>query len=177
MRDTQYELDREDRIRSVNAGWSAFARENEAEHLIDAVLGTSIWDWVVGVEVRHLYRLLFSRLRDTHGTTRFPFRCDSPGLRRFMELEIVALPDGGLRFSARLKRVERRVPVRVVDAHVARSEELVAICSWCRRVRADGELWLELEDAASGLRLLEDSPPAITHTICTDCEARFGDLG
>jgi len=176
MGDTRYELDREDRIRSVNEDWHAFARENEAEHLMDAVLGTSIWDWLAGMEVRHLYSLLFSRVRSARRTARLPFRCDSPDLRRFMELEIVALPDGGLRCIARLERAEPRPPVRLLDSRVARSKDALAICSWCKRVRVDPDLWLEIEDATSRLRLLEDPPPAITHGICSDCEARFDDF-
>lgn len=176
MREAQYELDREDRIRSINTAWSAFARENDAEDLIDAILGTSIWDWIAGVEVRHLYSLLFSRVRKTHGPMRIPFRCDSPSVRRFMELEIVALGDGGLRCSAQLKRAESRLPVRLLESRIARSEELLAICSWCKRVRADRGQWLEIEDAASRLDLLEDPPPALTHTICPDCEDHFDDL-
>jgi hypothetical protein len=158
MREAQYELDREDRIRSINTAWSAFARENDAEDLIDAILGTSIWDWIAGVEVRHLYSLLFSRVRKTHGPMRIPFRCDSPSVRRFMELEMW-----------------HSAMVDCAAVHSS-SAELLAICSWCKRVRADRGQWLEIEDAASRLDLLEDPPPALTHTICPDCEDHFDDL-
>jgi hypothetical protein len=173
MRDSQYELDCEDQIRSVNASWCAFARENGAEHLIEEVVGTSIWAWVAGAEARHVYQLLFSRIRKARASTRVPFRCDSPDFRRFMELTISALPDDGLLCTAELKRAERRLPVPLLDCRISHSEALVAMCSWCKRVRADPGSWLEIEEAVSALRLLEDAPPGITHTMCPDCEALF----
>jgi hypothetical protein len=90
-----------------------------------------------------------------------------------MEMEISALPDDGLLFTAELRRVEQRIPVLLLDPHVSRSETLVGMCSWCKRVRADRELWLEIEEAISTLRLFEDPPPGITHTMCPDCEVLF----
>jgi len=177
----EYELDREDRISWVNEAWSEFARDNEAQHLVDSVIGTPIWRWVAGEEVRQLYQLLFSRVRNAGGTTRLPFRCDSPDLRRFMELDISSLPGDGLRCSAQLERVEPRRPLWFLDPGAPRSEELqwseevLGICSCCKRVRVDEELWLEPEEAASALRLLEDPPVAISHTICVDCAALFAE--
>jgi hypothetical protein len=173
----QYELDGEDRIRSVNEPWCAFARANEAEHLIDAVVGTSIWDWIEGMEVRHLYQLLFSRVRRHRPIPRLPFRCDSPGVRRFMELDLSVLPDDGLLCKAQLKRTERRPPVSLLDSSTGRSQALVIVCSWCKRVRVNRGLWLEVEQAVSALGLLESEPPGITHTICTDCESQFDEAG
>lgn len=175
MGNSQYELDHEDRIRSVSALWSAFARENEAEHLVRGVVGTPIWDWIAGPEVQHLYRLLFSRIREVRGSATIPFRCDSPSIRRFMELEVFALPDDGLLCTAELKRAERRTPVPLLDPHVPRSETFLRICSWCKRVPTGDGLWLEIEQAIAALRLVEDVPPAISHTICDRCEALFDD--
>jgi hypothetical protein len=173
MFSVKYEIDCEDQIRSVSASWCAFARENGAEHLIDEVVGTSIWAWIAGIEARHLYDLLFERIRKSGASARIPFRCDSPELRRFMELEISALPEDGLLFTAELKRVEQRPPVHLLDSHISRSESLVAMCSWCKRVRTGEGLWLEVEEAISALRLLENTPPAVTHSICRDCEAHI----
>ncbi len=175
MRHSQYELDHEDRILAVNEPWSAFARENDAEHLVRGVIGTTVWDWVAGPEVRHLYRLLFSRVREVQGSTTVPFRCDSPSVRRFMELEVCALPDDGLLCTAMLKRAEQRDPVPLLNPHVPRSETLLRVCSWCKRVPTDDGDWLEIEQAITALHLVEEVPPAISHTICDRCEALFGD--
>lgn len=177
MRKLVYELDRDDRIQRVDASWAAFARENGAPQLAAGVVGSSIWDWITGPEVEHLYRLLLARIRGARGSARIPFRCDSPETRRFMELEIAALPDGGLRFRSWLTRAEPRAPVALLDPRADRSERFVGICSWCKRVRARPEVWLEIEHAASSLRLLEGQPPQITHTICGDCQALFRDSG
>jgi hypothetical protein len=92
-----------------------------------------------------------------------------------MELEISALPEQGLLCTAELKRAERRHPVTLLDPHVPRSETLLRVCSWCKRVPTDDGLWLEIEQAISVLSLVEEVPPAISHTICDRCEALFDD--
>lgn len=175
MRDSRYELDSEDRIRSVGGAWTSFARANGAEHLEHGILGTPIWDWIAGMDVRHLYRLLFTRVRGTHASVRLPFRCDSPDVRRFMELEVTSLPDDGLLCNARLERSERRPQVSLLEPRAVRSEDLLAICSWCKRVRVSHVCWLEIEDALCALQLLQGAPPAITHTVCPGCAARLDD--
>jgi hypothetical protein len=176
MSDTEYMLDADDHIRSVGGAWRAFAHENGAPELVGAVLGTSIWRWIEGPEVRHLYEILFSSVRGTGGHVRFPLRCDSPRLRRFMELELAALSDGGLRFRAVLHRVEPREPVGLPAGRDDGPGPRLVICSWCNHVRVDVGRWLEIEDALRALRLLEAPPHAITHTICPGCEARFDRL-
>lgn len=169
MGDSRYELDRDDRIVVVNGGWREFARANGAAHLAHAVVGTAVWEWMAGVEVEHLYRLLFARVRKTGRSVTIPFRCDSPDARRFMELEICALPAGGLRCSARIERLEPRRSIPFLDSGVSRSDALVAICSWCKRVREGEDRWLEIEDASSRLGLLLPPFPGITHSICPQC--------
>lgn len=177
MGDTEYELDADDRIRSVGGAWQAFAHENDAPDLADAVLGTSIWRWIEGPEVRHLYEILFSGVRETGSRVRFPFRCDSPRLRRFMELDVAPVSHGGLRLRAVLTRVEPRKPVGLPAARSDGPGAHLAICSWCNHVRVGADRWLEIEEALRALRLLEKPPHAITHTICPACESRFDRLG
>jgi len=158
----------------VSSAWEAFARANDAPDLSPArVVGSSLWDWVSGAEVQHVYRALFTRLRTQPRTLRVPFRCDSPALRRFMELALSAMPDGGVRCEARLLRAEQRTPVPLLEAGLERGEAFLAMCSWCKRARSDGA-WLELEQAIAAFDLLDDAPPWLTHTICDACEARVG---
>jgi hypothetical protein len=46
---------------------------------------------------------------------------------------------------------------------------VIEMCGWCDRFRV-GEDWVEVEEAAARLKLLQRSnPPAISHGICPDC--------
>lgn len=154
--------------------WEDFARANDAPELApERVVDSSLWDWVSGAEVQHVYRGLLARLRAEPRTLRVPFRCDRPALRRFMELALSAVPDGGVRCDARLLRAEPRAPVPLLEAGLERGETFLGMCSWCKRVRSGGG-WLELEEAVTAFDLLGDAPPWFTHTICDACEAPVG---
>jgi hypothetical protein len=45
------------------------------------------------------------------------------------------------------------------------SGSLVCVCAWCKRVRNDNGLWVELGVPAAGVR--------VTHGICPDCHRGF----
>ena len=84
-KDCCYRIDALDRITFVDAEWLRFARENEAEQLVETgVVGRSVWDFVSGFEVRSLYENLFASVRSRGEPARVPFRCDSPALARWM---------------------------------------------------------------------------------------------
>ena len=169
--DVEYELDADDRIRRVNEAWREFARENDASFLADEALGAPIWSWIAGQEVRHLFRAVFKRVRTEGGSVAFPFRCDSPARRRFMEFHISALEEGAVLCRARLLKVEDREPMTLQIAQGV--GPLLAMCSWCKKVRTPDARWLELEEGVLHLRLFESPPSGITHTICDACELHF----
>lgn len=167
-----YEIDAEDRLRHVGGSFGSFATANGAPELERAQLvGRSIWDWIAGDDVRHAYRLLFQRVRERQARVRLPFRCDSPELRRFMELYVAPGANRSLLFTAHLLRTEVRPRVTLLDATVPRSETLVALCSWCKRARGPGDHWLEIEEVIPALEIFDRVPPSFSHTICPDCEA------
>ena len=172
MTTVTYEIDSEDRLRHVGEVWSSFALANDASHLAhDATIGTRIWDSIAGSDVRHVYSLVFQRVRSTNTSAVFPFRCDSPKIRRFMELAVSPLPGSALVFEARLLRAEERPSVDLLDPSSPRSDELVTVCSWCKRARTPEDRWCEIGEAIPALGLFDRRPPSITHTICPDCEA------
>ncbi|HVP29335.1 MAG TPA: hypothetical protein VMW35_09270 [Myxococcota bacterium] len=170
-----YLVDARDRIRSVGPGWVGFAKANSAPELTpEAVVGRSLWDFVAGLEVRHLYRILLEKVRSLRRRVAVPFRCDAPDLRRFVEL--VMLPSDGrdVEFRVRILRQEPRAFVRLLDASAPRSDELLRICSWCKRVLLPGEEPMEVEDAVARLDLFDRRElPGLTHTICPACERQL----
>ena len=88
-------LDADDKIVRVNDAWLAFAAENTAPQLTaSVVLDQSIWRFIQGQETSYLYQQIFRRVRAGQSPVTFPFRCDSPDCRRFMEMELSLLPGG-----------------------------------------------------------------------------------
>jgi hypothetical protein len=164
-----YTIDADDRITAIDGAWDEFARANGAPGLTrESVIGTRLFDHVVGLEPREITSLLLLRVRSGHAVS-VGFRCDAPNRRRFLRLDLAPLPDERVRCSSTLVREEERPAQPLLDPRVPRSGDMLAICSWCRRARA-GERWLEIEEAVEHLGLLhEHQLPEITHTICPRC--------
>jgi hypothetical protein len=172
-----YWIDRDNRLVDVGGDWDAFALENETPAVLrDAVLGRSLLDFVAGTETRHLHEVLLERARSSIPLQRMPFRCDSPDLRRFMEMDI-ASPDGEVvEYRCRLLRAEPRALPRAANAGIA-NERTMHMCSWCKKVHLTRDLWVEVEEAVARFGLLEDDvPPQVTHGICNTClEKLYGE--
>lgn len=163
-------VDPEGNITAVNDEWVEFARENGAPQLVrEAVAGRALWEFMEGMETRHISRLLLDKARRSGKGLTIPYRCDSPDLKRFMEMEIVPLDNGTVEFRSRILKVEKREPVRLLDPNAGRGDEFLTICSWCRRARIASE-WVELDEAVKKLDLFSSaSLPQLTHGMCQDC--------
>lgn len=133
----RYSVSADDHIVSLAGNWLPFAKENDAiEFSQSRVVGESIWNFIAGPEIRHLYKLIFTEVRQRRPEIAVPFRCDSPTKRRFMELRIVRLHDAGLNLMSCLLKEEERPYQVLLDSKVD-SSWLVTICSWCKRIRLD----------------------------------------
>jgi hypothetical protein len=164
-------IDGADKIVHVNDHWLAFAGENNASQLTAAVvLDQTIWRFIQGQETSYLYQQIFRRVRAGKSPVKFPFRCDSPDCRRFMEMQLDLLPGDAIQFVAHTLREEWRDPVNLLDASRNRSGEFVTICSWCKKINIPGQGWGEIEAAIAALDLFGHHPmPRMTHTICDAC--------
>jgi hypothetical protein len=165
-----YAIDEHDHLVRVDEGYYSFAEENGWAEA-GTSLGRSLWDYVAGDEMRKLQRMLVRRVRDGLGSVELPFRCDSPGLRREMDLRIAARRGGrAVLFSART-RSERawEAPQPLLDPEAPRGEETLTMCGWCDRF-AVGDEWVEVEEAARRLELF-DRPelPALRYGVCPEC--------
>jgi hypothetical protein len=165
-----YAIDEQDHLVKVDEGYYSFAAENGWAEA-GTSLGRSLWDYVAGEEMRKLQRMLVRRVRDEVGDVKLPFRCDGPGVRREMDIRIVARPGGrAVLFSARLRsEEEREVPQPLLDPDIPRGKDKLSMCGWCDRFEVDGE-WVEVEEAALRLELFNRPElPALSHGICPDC--------
>jgi hypothetical protein len=175
-----YELDAELRIRAVDLAWSEFARANSAPELVvpPGPMGQAVFGYIQDATTVHLYQRLFERVLRTRLPVAFPFRCDSPEVRRFLEMEIRPSPSSGLQLQTRVVRLEPRAPSPLLDQAVRRDRSLLRMCSWCKALDVGGQ-WCEVEEALVALGLFErELLPTITHGICAPCQQRVeGMLG
>ncbi len=171
LADVVYTLDASDAIVEVNEAWNVFAASNGGATLLPpTILGRSLWDFLADETTSLLYRRLFERVRGGAGPVRFCFRCDSPALRRLLEMTITTRPGGVLTLVVRALQLEDRPVVPLLDPGVRRSEILLRMCAWCKRIPDSGGRWMEVEEALPGLEVFQQHGlPTITHGVCQDC--------
>lgn len=174
-----YRLDAEERITFVNRAWLDFARENWPQGPGEAVVGELLWDHLSDPGTRELYQILLAKVRGQARPVRFAFRCDSPGLRRYMEMEMRPLPQGAVEMHSRLLREEPRPDEPWIAQPASGDNPLMTMCSWCKKVRIHGpgedeHRWLEVEEASD---LWRDggprSMPTISHGACPSCHSNL----
>jgi hypothetical protein len=161
-------IDDQDRLVQVDQGFYRFADENGWPGS-GSSLGRSLWDFVAGEQMKKLQRMLVRRVRD-FGGVELPFRCDSPDVRREMDIRIAASSAGRLvQFESHVRSEEEREFQPLLDPEAKRDAEVIEMCGWCDRFLVEGE-WLEIEQAAARLSLFQRSrPPRIGHGICRAC--------
>jgi hypothetical protein len=176
---SRYRLDGDDVIRWVSGGWIHFAKQNtDGSWDPESVVGHSIWSYIEGPEVRHLYELLLRRVRTAGVAIEVPFRCDGPDVRRDMRLRIEPLENEGVQLTVAFPREtpaggvggdgESSLPERTVRP----KPELVPLCSWCDRVLVRGMGWVNVEVAVEAMDLFDGGPvPKLSHGACPDCYA------
>ncbi len=167
--DVIYIVNDQDEIIFANDAWDRFAQANAGEGLTTwNILHRPLWDFVTDGSTRELYLQILERVRGG-GSIRFKLRCDSPGCRRWLEMEISRRSDATVEFRTRTLSEEEREAVRLFSGDVARSDELLRVCGWCKRVFV-GDSWEEVEVAVERLQLFErELLPSLTHGICEAC--------
>ncbi len=169
----RYRLDSDDVIVWVDRWWLAFARENGAKHLDhDSVVGHDIWQFIGDPPTQGLYREIHQFIRETAGPVTVPFRCDSPSLKRYMQVKISAEDEGGLLYESTLLRVEPQQSVRLLESDRGRSDAFLTMCSCCKRSLLEPAGWLDLRSISLRLRLFDEQRvPEIRYTVCPECKA------
>jgi hypothetical protein len=168
-----YRIDSNNRIIEADENWDRFALANDSPHLVrDKVMHTSLFDLISDPMSRHLYQLLIERVKHTGKPISFNFRCDSPDRRRFMHM-VMSYQDtcAGVGFKSTTEREEPRAPVELLSPRASRSDDLVIICSWCKRIKISDDDWVEIEQGVQRLGLFDvDEFPQLSHGMCPDCK-------
>jgi hypothetical protein len=78
---------------------------------------------------------------------------------------------GGLDLYSLTIREQPQPYQPLLDASTPRSDDIIIVCSWCKKLRVSDGRWLELEQGVRELELFDrDLPmPRISHHICPDC--------
>lgn len=182
--------DQSDRIIQVNEEWIVFARENwRPDFSQQMVLAQRLWDFVSDKATRYVYSMVMQRARERGHPLCFPFRCDSPRMRRSMSMTLRPLPEGGMEWaSLLLEEQPRQVALPTIPAGPGSGQPLLKVCSWCLLAcapvwlpRREGApkpgAWVEMEDLMASLAShLEGHYPHLTHGICPACFQRISSL-
>ena len=186
-----YLTDRNTEITYVNDEFTRFARENwRADFKPEDLLGRRLFSQISDVTTRHLYSLVLERIKKRKRPVTISYRCDSPTIKRFMEVTVILEPDGGAQWRNRLIREEPSPEAAILDSGRERSEQIIQACSWCKRcgvpewlAREEGGppagAWVEPEEMMSLLGNQDAGRlPLLTHTACPDCyEKVMAELG
>ena len=87
-----------------------------------------------------------------------------------MQLTIAQKKDDLIQFDSELVKEEYRETQNLLETQAARTDEMLLVCSWCKKVKVGEEHWLEIEDAVAELSLFEQETfPRISHGLCPKC--------
>lgn len=166
----EYVIDPADRIHDVDARWNAIATANGAPELTPAaVVGRPLGDFIADRATQHLSEVLLARAR-ARGALSFPFRCDAPGLRREMRIELSPEEGGYVRCRTTLLAA-RAVPWPPITT-TPTGHGYLKMCSWCNRILREGR-WGDPDTVVDGAQLFLARLPDISHTICPDCATQL----
>jgi hypothetical protein len=165
-----YRINSRDEIIFVNDIWDKFAVVNKSFSVIGSkILGRPIWEFMSDLTTHDIYLELVKKARSGE-PVQFKFRCDSPDIRRLLEMQITLVENEQIQFESRTIMAEMRSIQRFFSIDTPRSEQLISVCSWCNRLNSGKEFWREVEDAINILGIFEkDKLPNISYSTCGEC--------
>ena len=169
---TVYVLDGKDVIVDVNDAWNNFAKDNDAPELVsEHVVGSSLVDYVTGDITKMFVQTVLQNVRTIGDPIHRPYRCDSPSLKRYMEMSIE--PDGRhLQLTHRVLKMENTAcTVHFNTPPTPDTPQTTSRCSSCGRVEAQKAVWVEADDLCTPDHGANDVTVTVQYTICPVCEA------
>lgn len=172
-----FQIDAFDAIIYTSDAWDSFCLANDGPAAASAsVVGRSMWDFIADSSTRALYRALTDQVRSENITVKFPYRCDSPGLRRYMTMEVRPGRSDVVAFINRIIREEPVSPAlrfRAVDPDLGLPAGPTVIrCSLCTRLASDRQ-WFEPADLLSRRGVMSgDEPVRVAYGVCETCRMR-----
>ena len=172
----EYRVDGDDRIAEVSSSWLAFAQENGAHELTEAsIVGHDLWDFISGEEAIELYRKIHARVRGRDQVVVIPFRCDSPTIRRDMQLIVSGdTDDDYVHYTSNIVRASTQPYLALLDSTRIRQDARLWMCSCCKKVLLEPDGWIDIEEFSDRIQLnARRILPQCHHTLCSTCGKLF----
>ena len=170
----EYRIDRQGLLIYVSDSWTQFALDNSSPHLVsERVVGKPLLSFVSDLETRHLYQVILKRVRTSEVPVVVTLRCDSPSLRRFLQLIISRLPGEEIRFLSHTLRTEPRESIPLLDPEhesVKRTPHDVQLVQTDSAPEGPMGRGGRSGDAMELFCL--DALPKLTHGVCPACYPR-----
>lgn len=170
---TGYRLDTRDRIIEVSGEWDRFACDNGAEELaMDSVIGMPLRSFISGDVTRMFIDTMHARVRMSGRPMTVPYRCDSPGVKRFMEMSLAAI--GNDLISEHRLLSEHVMPRALIfrSASDGRPQAWTRRCSMCNRLSMpDGRLVEPDEFAEAGAA--DGQAIGVIYFVCPECKRKI----
>ncbi len=170
---TSYVINSEEVIIEVSNNWDEFAIDNDGESVLsDKVVGKSLWEFINGDTTRIWLETLIKYVKHFGETISRPYRCDSPDLKRFMQLEVKKLESGIIELTHTVISTEKRPAPIYFNPSTAGSSKVTKRCSMCSRIY-NGKDWIE----ADLFHLANNREITVIYTICEDCKRLLPNSG
>lgn len=173
---TSLVVDRRNTIVALGSGWAHEAALGEAEQSLaeSRVLGKSLAGFIRD-DATVMYVSTYLELCRLRSEVIYRgYRCDSPTMKRFMEVELTPANDGSVTMTHYLVREEPfECEVHIKDvsrAHgTAPQRGFLLRCSMCNHLREPGTaIWLAPEVLREPHGA--DNPLRVIHTVCEACQ-------
>lgn len=165
-----YWLGPTERIVRVGPCWDRFALANDgAAATGEKIVDRPVWDFVQDAATRMWLESLIALVRLRSVSIQRPYRCDSPDMKRFMQMNIVPEDEGILRVEHSLVRCEPKSRSVWIDSFSKANSDVRVRCSICGRVRLDKE-WIEPDRLSSSTSRGGIAKLAVIYGVCDDCK-------
>lgn len=165
--DTWYVVDAEDRVTAVCPQWDQVAVQGQGSEraMASGVIGLPLNRFISGDATRMFMDAALQAVRLTGRPRTLQHRCDTPTVRRRLEMTLVPLGGGGVRIEHRLIERQSRARTLVCETDagsVNAKAEPVWRCSLCLRIQRAGLPWQASE-------LLASARLVVRYTVCPRC--------
>jgi hypothetical protein len=161
-------LDQNNVIVYVGGDWDRFAHENGGRAATGAqVSGRALLSCVRGPQTRAFLAASIAAVRETGKQFVMHYRCDSPGIRRFMRMTVVSLRAGRVLMLHDFLAEDKVGTTQVSPLFADRAD--VVKCPLCCSVLY-GQIWMD--------PFLPDEPHShhVHYEMCPDCRGTAGGL-
>ncbi|MEG3619005.1 hypothetical protein V5T82_11110 [Magnetovibrio sp. PR-2] len=165
-----FTVDADNIIIDVNDQWDLFAIENDADGLVHAhVIGQPLLKYVTGDSTRMFVEVMLQGARVRNTIISKPYRCDSPDLKRALEMRIIPLDNHEVRLENHIVSLQTVAqPVHFIG-HATPSSDRVKRCSMCNKVELDQE-WRDPLDGSVAQSFLDPSSVKVYYGVCDPCQ-------